>query len=341
MRNKKFIIGFLIFDAVAVLIILFVLIIHNPFKTKVAPDTDPTTASVTTRDENNPISSINDLDFDKMKLVHTTPSLIGMREESALTSDGKYYTAYRSELDLDLDGDGELESVSISLDDHSESFYVLVNDQGVLTDYVIPGTEFAFREEYQAKACKGAIRGCSVDLDSNDPYTEVFIELTRDSWEDYKTIMVRYDGSKIHASVIPGVLSAVSNAGTAQFSFFDEIYGVHKLYRTYDITSDEDFLKPQTDYFFADTNVEKTSYTYILDFDIQCKNLQGQNCTLRKTTSFYWCRTDNETYVDVITTGNYVYRLPITKDEVEYESGSHAVFHLGDHEASEIVTRGS
>lgn len=339
MRNNKFIIGFLIFDAVAVLVIMFVLIVHNPFKAKVAPDTDPTTAPVTAKDEKNPISSISDLDFDKMKLVHTSPSLIGMREESETTPDGKYYTAYRGELDLDLDGDGEIESVSISLDEHSESFYVLVNDQGVITDFVVPGSEFAFREEYQAKACKGAIHGCSIDLDSNDPYTEVFIELTRESWDDYMTIMVRYDGSKIHASVVSGAISAVSNAGTVQFSFFDEIFGVHKLYRTYDITSEEDFLKPQTDYFFADTNVEKTSFIYNPEFEIRCKNLQGQDCTLPKASSFYWCRTDNETYVDVITTGNDVYRLPITKDEVEYESGKQAVFHLGDHEASEFVIR--
>lgn len=339
MRNKKFVIGFLIFDAVAVIVILFVLLIHNPFKTKVAPDTDPTTASSVIQDENNPVSYSHELDSEKMKLIHSTPSLIGMREESALTADGKYYTAYRSELDLDLDGDGELESVSISLDDHSESFYILVNDQGVLTDYVIPGTEFAFREEYQAKACKGAIRGYSADLDSNDPYTEVFIELTRDSWDEYETIAVRYDGSKIHASVVPGMLSAVSNAGTVQFSYYDEIYGVHKLYRTYDITGETDFLKPETEYFFTDTNVEKTSYTYSLDFDLVCQNLKGQSSMLQKGTTFYWCRTDNETYIDVITISNTVYRLPMTKEVIEYESGPQTVIRIAGREPSDLQSR--
>ena len=43
MRNKKFIIGFLIFDAVAILVIVFVLLIHNPFAGKVAPEMEPTT----------------------------------------------------------------------------------------------------------------------------------------------------------------------------------------------------------------------------------------------------------------------------------------------------------
>ena len=339
MRNKKFIIGFIVFDIVAVLVILFVILVKNPFEAKVTPDMDPTDTTTTVSDADNPVSNINDLDMDKMNLFHETPSLVGMREESALTADGKYYTAYRSELDLDLDGDGQIESVSISLDDHSESFYVLVNDQGTLTDYVIPGTEFTFREEYQAKACKGAIHGCSVDLDSSDPYTEVFLELNRDSWEESETIMVRYDGSAIHASVIPGVLSTVSNSGKVQFSFFDEVYGVHKLYRTYDITTETDFLKPETEYFFADTNVEQTSYTYTADVDIACVNINGQSCVLPQGASFYWCRTDNSTYVDVITLGNSVYRLPITKDVVEYENGPQNVYHLGDREASEIKTR--
>ena len=339
MRNKKFVIGFLVFDAVAVLVIMFVLLVHNPFKTKVAPDTDPTTASLTISDENNPVSYTHELDSEKMKLLHSTPTFIGMREESSLTPDGKYYTAFRSELDLDLDGDGELESVSISLDDHSESFYVLVNDQGVLTDYVIPGTEFAFREEYQAKACKGAIRGVSADLNSSDPYTEVFIELTRDSWDEYETIVVRYDGSKIHASVVQGMLSTVSNDGKVQFSFFDEIYGIHKLYRTYDITTETDFLKPETEYFYTDTNVEKTSFTYNLDFDLICQNLKGQNCKLPAGTTFYWCRTDNETYIDVITTVNTMFRLPITKEVIEYESGPQTMIRIAGREASEIKNR--
>lgn len=339
MRNKKFIIGFLIFDAVAILVIVFVLLVHNPFAVKVAPDMDPTTASTTQPGADNKASGIEQLDTSKMTLLHDSASLMGMRDVSEMTEDGKYTTSFRSEIDLDLDGDGEIESVSFSLDDHSESIYVLVNDGGNLMDYVIPGTEFAYREQYGVKACKGSLRGYSVDLDKNDQYQEVFVEMMRDTWEEYQTIVVRYDGSKICASVVPGTLCAVSNAGTVQFSIFDAVYGAHKLYRTYDITSETDFLKPQTEFFFTDTNVEKTSFMYNPTFDIVCKNLKGEDCILTTSTLFYWCSTDNETYVDVITIDNRVFRLPITKDVFEYESGTQAVYKLGDHEASEIKVR--
>ena len=44
-----------------------------------------------------------------------------------------------------------------------------------------------------------------------------------------------------------------------------------------------------------------------------------------------------ETYVDIITTDNKVYRLPITKDGGE--DGSRPVYHLGDTYAAEITTR--
>ena len=240
---------------------------------------------------------------------------------------------------LDLDGDGEIESVSISLDDHSESFYILVNDGGNLMDYVVPGTEFTMRDQYGVKAFKGGLRGFSADLDKNDKYTEVGVEMMRDTWDEYKTIMVRYDGTKISASIVPGSLSAVNNAGAAQFSVFDPIYGVHKLYRTYSITSEVDFLKAQTEYFFTDTNVEKTSYMYNPDFNIQCTNLNGEACTITSGSLFYWSRTDYETYVDVISVDNLVYRLPITVEEYEYESGPQKVYKIGDHDAAEIKTR--
>ena len=336
MRNKKFIIGFLIFDAVAVLVIVFVLLVHNPFAVKVAPDTNPTTTTTKLQNTNNKASGIEQLESGKTELLHETPALMGMREEYTQTDDGKYTTTYRSEADLDLDGDGELESISFQLDDHSESIYVLVNDGGNLTDYVIPGTEYMYREQYGTKACKGGLRGYTVDLNKNDQYQEAFVELMRDTWDEYKTIVVRYDGTKIYASVVPGTLCALSNAGTVQFSFFDEVYGLHKLYRTYDITSDTDFLKPQTEYFFTDMNVEKTSYVYNPSFDIQCKNLNGEDCVLTTSTLFYWSRSDNETYVDVVTLDNRVYRLPITKEVFEYESGPQAAFKLGDRDASEI-----
>lgn len=339
MRSKKSIVIFLAVDIVAVLVIVLVLVISNPFKAKVAPNTDPTTTTTKAPDLPNSGSDMQKLNMDEMKVLHEMPSFIGMREESEMTEDGKYYTSYRADLDLDLDGDGELESVSISLDDHSESFYVLVNDGGNLTDYVVPGTEFAFREQYQAKACKGMLRGVSMDLDSSDPYTEVAIEMIRESWEDYQTLVVRYDGSSIHASVVPGKLNALSNAGSVQFSFNDEIYGVHTLYRTYDITSEVDFLKAKTTYFFTDTNVEKTSFLYNTPFDITCENLTGEACVISAGSTFYWCRTDNETYVDVITSDNSVYRLPIQKEVIEYETGDQAVYRLGDHDAAEIKTR--
>lgn len=337
MRSRKFIIGFVIFDIVAVLAIVLVLMLFNPFKAKVAPDTDPTTASSTQVNNANAASGVGELEEDKMQLFHETPSMLGMREESVLTDDGLYYTSYRAECDLDFDGDGALESMSIELDDHSESLYVLVNDGGNLMDYVVPGKCFPYMEQYGAKACKGLFRGYTLDLDKNDPYSEVCFEMMRDTWDEYQTLVVRYDGTRIQASVVRGAIATVSNAGAVQFSIYDCVYGEHKLYKTYDITSETDFLKPQTDYFFADRNVEKTSYLYNPNKDIQCTNIKGEAATITGGSTFYWCRTDDETYVDIITTDNKVYRLPITKDGGE--DGSRPVYHLGDTYAAEITTR--
>ena len=337
MRNRKFIIGFLVFDIVAVLAIVLVLVLVNPFEAKVAPDMDPTTSSVTQKNNSDAASSTDELEEDKMQLFHETPSMLGMREENEMTEDGLYYTSYRAECDLDFDGDGELESMSIELSDNTESLYVLVNDGGNLMDYVVPEKCFSYMEQYGTKACKGMFRGYTVDLDKNDPYSEVCFEMMRDNWDEYQTLVVRYDGTKIQASVVRGAIYAVSNAGAVQFSVYDCVYGEHKLYKTYDITSETDFLKPQTNYFFADRNVEKTSYLYNPNTDISCTNLKGEQATITGGSTFYWCRTDDETYVDVITTDNKVYRLPITKDGGE--DGSRPVYHLGDTYAAEIRTR--
>ncbi len=337
MRNRKFIIGFVVFDIVAVLTIVLILVLFNPFEAKVAPDTDPTTASVTQKTNSDAASSVGELEEDKMELFHETPSMLGMREESRMTEDGLYYTSYRAECDLDFEGDGALESMSIELDAHSESLYVLVNDGGNLMDYVVPGKCFSYMEKYGEKACKGMFRGYTVDLNKNDPYSEVCLEMMRDTWGEYQTLVVRYDGTRIQASVVRGAIAALSNAGAVQFSFYDCVYGEHKLYKTYDITSETDFLKARTDYFFADRNVEKTSYLYNTNTDIQCTNIKGEPATIPGGSAFYWCRTDDETYVDIITTDNKVYRLPITKDGGE--DGSRPVFHLGDKYAAEILTR--
>ncbi|MBO4928222.1 MAG: hypothetical protein J5379_08250 [Clostridiales bacterium] len=342
MRNRKFIIGFLIFDIVAVLIIVLVLVIANPFEANVAPVT--TTAPGTTTQQQQTaftgaLSSGSDLDRAEMEVFFDMPALVGMREESEKTSDDKYYTAYRADLDLDLDGDGELESISVSLDDHSESFYVLVNDGGNVTDYVVPGHEFGYVEKYSSKACKGNLRGYLVDLDKNDIYTEVAIEMMRDTWDEYQTLVVRYDGSAIHASVQQGMISGVSNAGSVQFSICDAVYGVHKLFKTCTITSDTDFLKPRTTYFFTDISVEKTSYVYNPGFDLAGTNLNGEPVLITMGTSFYWVRTDNETFVDVLSTEGNLYRLPVTGEVMEYASGPQTVYRLGDHDAAEIKTR--
>ena len=339
MSRRNFIIGFLVFDIVAVLVIVLILLINNPFKATVAPNTDPTTTTTVEQNYTGTLSHLSDLDQSKDTLLHQTPVLTGVREESTLTEDGRYYTAFRAEADLDLDGDGEIETVSISLDDHSESFYVLVNQGGKITDYVVPGNEFAYRSEYSAKACKGSLRGFAVDLNKNDKYTEVGIEMIRDTWEEYQTLMVRYDGNAIYASVVPGVLTALDDAGAVQFSSYDMIYGVHKLYRSYDITNKTDFLSPQTEYSFTDMNVEKTSYLYTPDKDVKCENLNGDAVVLKVSSQFYWSRTDGETFVDVVTTNGEVYRFPIKKEIVEYSTGPQAVYTLGDTNARDIKVK--
>ena len=101
--------------------------------------------------------------------------------------------------------------------------------------------------------------------------------------------------------------------------------------------AETDFLKAQTEYFFSDRNVERTSYLYNTNTDISCTNLKGEATTITGGSTFYWCRTDDKTYVDVITSDNKVYRLPITKDGGE--DGSRPVYHLGDQYAAEITTR--
>ena len=335
MRNRKFIIGFLIFDVVAVLTILIILVAVNPFKKKVAPNTDPTTPPSTTK-ATGPVSNADELDDSKIVLFTEKPNLAGLREEFQMTDDQKYYTSYKADLDLDMDGDGQIESISISLDEPSESFYVLVNDNGALTDYVVPGHEFGYKEQYAAKACKGTLRAYTMDLNSSDSYQEICIELMRDNWAEYASIMIRYDGTSIHSSVIPGMLSGVSNQGQVQFSIYDAFVGKHKMYKTYDITAETDFLQPQTDYYFVDTNVERTSFNHILDFDLACTNLAGEATVITVGTSFYWSRTDNATYVDVIGSDNCAYRLPVTSEVIEYESGAQTVYKLGDHYAADV-----
>ena len=342
MRNNKFIIGFLVFDIVAVLIIVLVLVIAKPFESKKAPEitTSATTGEVTTSKRTNTALPDNgDLDQDAMQIYSEMPALLGMREESEKTEDGLYYTAFRAELDMDFDGDGSIESISVSLDDHSESFYVLVNKEGNVKDYVVPGLEFTYQEKYEAKACKGGLRGFSIDLDSSDPYTEVAIEMSRDNWEETQTLVVRYDGSNIHTSVIRGYINGVNNKGEVQFSFYDALYGVHKLYRTYRITSDTDLLVAKTNYFFCDSDVERSSYLYNPNFDLSCMTLGGEDAIISAGSTFYWVRSDNETYVDVIASDGGMYRLPIEAVVVEYESGPQTIYRLGDHNAADIGTR--
>ena len=100
MRSRKFIIGFVIFDIVAVLAIVLVLMLFNPFKAKVAPDTDPTTASSTQVNNANAASGVGELEEDKMQLFHETPSMLGMREDSVLTDDGIFIVDSKNEINF-------------------------------------------------------------------------------------------------------------------------------------------------------------------------------------------------------------------------------------------------
>ncbi|MBP5491547.1 MAG: hypothetical protein J6Y08_01750 [Clostridiales bacterium] len=335
MKGRKFLIGFLIFDIVAVLGIAVYLLIKNPFKVNVAPNTEPESSVTASASRSAAFSGSDSVDMDSMKILMQAPGLVGMREESSMTEDGLYYTAFKAYLDLDMDGDGTAESVSISLDEPSCSFYVLVIKDGVAYDYVLPGTCFDYNETYGAKVCKGGIRGFTTDLDNSDSYTEVGVELMRDTWEEYKTIVVRFDGSSLLVSEVGGKLCGISNAGTVQFTLYDPFTGEHKLYRTYEFTSSRDFLDPLTPY-FADLNVEKTSFSSSCEEPILCQNLSGESVELPAGKIFYMLQTDYETYVDVITSDNYVFRLPITVEEIEYESGKQKVYHLGDKYAEEI-----
>ncbi|MBR5975257.1 MAG: hypothetical protein IK020_08750 [Clostridiales bacterium] len=341
-QNKKYLIllGINIF---VVVVVILVLVFAKPFQSKKSPEitapstsiTEPTKPQAT--DVNIPKSA--ELDRDAMAMYTDMPSLMGLRVVSEKTEDGKYYTAWRAELDMDFDGDGSIETINVSLDDHSESFYVLVNKDGNILDYVVPGTEFSYKSEYSAKACKGELRAYSIDIDSSDPYTEVAVEMPRDNWEETQTLVVRFDGSAIHASMVHGKITGVSNSGLIQFAFYDSVYGRHNLYRTYMITNDTDFLVAKTNYFFTNTNVERSSYLYNPNFDIECYNLSGDPVTIVSGSTFYWLRTDNETYVDVMTTDGDVYRLSISKEVIEYSSGPQTIYRLCGHYAADITTR--
>ena len=341
-QNKKYLI-FLGINIFVVVVVVLILVFANPFQSKNVPEISApgTSASVLTEPQATDaiIPKTAELDRDAMAMYTDMPSLLGLRVESEKTEDGKYYTAWRAEMDMDFDGDGKIETISVSLDDHSESFYVLVNKDGNIMDYVVPGNEFSYKSEYSAKACKGELRAFSIDIDSSDPYTEVAVEMPRDNWEETQTLLVRFDGSAIHASMVHGEITGVSNSGLIQFGFYDYVYGRHKLYRTYMITDDTDFLVGKTNYYFTNTNVERSSYLYNPNFDIECYNLSGDPVTIVSGSTFYWVRTDNETYVDVLTTEGDLYRLSISKEVIEYESGPQTIYRPSDHYARDISTR--
>lgn len=337
MRRRTFIIGFLIFDILAVLIAILLFAVIQPFKPSVAPNTDATTTTIAKPNSQYTVSRIEDIDTESYSMFLTMPGLVGMHEESEKTADGMFYTSFKAYLDLDMDGDGVLESVSIALDKPSESFYILVMKDGTAYDYVIPGTPYKYSDIYGTNVCKGGLRGFTVDLDESDNYLEVGVELMRETWDEYETIVVRFDGSQVQASEVRGFLSGVNNAGKAQFALYDEIYGEHKLFCTYKFTADRDFLSVETPY-FVDVNVEKTSFMHNLSFDVVCTNLDGTEATITAGTQFYWLRTDDSTYVDVVTTDGYVYRLPIRSDVINYEDGEQTVFFLGDKYAAELYS---
>lgn len=341
MRNRKFMYGFLAFDIVLIMVIAIFLIVKNPFKRKVAPNTEATsqvTVSAPSEATEEPQQSSAVVHVDTPQIFTTMPDLVGMREESTLTDDGNYYTSYKASLDLDMDGDGQIESVSISLDDHSESFYVLINDNGQLLDFVVPGLEYGYKDQYSCKACKGALQSYTADLDVNDHYQEVAVELNRDTWMECKTIVVRYDGSHICVSAVPGKLSGVSNAGEVQFYEYDYMTGQHKIYRTYALSSDIDFLRPETDY-FVDTEVEQTSLVTSLNEDLVCINSYSEETTIPAGTPFYWYFTDNESYVQVITTDGSVYQLAVETEEVVDANNTQTIYRIAGHLSSDFLTK--
>ncbi len=343
-NNKKFIIGFVIFDALLIIGIVLYIVIANPFSDSVAPSVTPTTKTTTPAEsgtgskKKGALSKVEELSMESMQVMTQEPALMGLREEANRTEDGLYYTDYLGYTESDVDGDGENEYFSISLDDHSESFYVLARKGDKVVDYVVPGTEYSFNDAYGAKVCKGELRGFTVDLNSSDKYTEIGVILMRDNWKEYDTIIARFDGEKIYASRVHGFLSGLSDSSGVQFATYDTIYGIHKLYRNYSIVDDTDFLSPQGDY-FAELNVERTSYLHNLDFEITCTNLKGEQITLKPGTSFYWGRTDNATFVDMISTDGYVYRLPVREEVVHYDTGDQSVYYLGDKVSSDIYTK--
>jgi len=342
MHNKKFVIGFLAFDVIAIIAVVLYVIIANPFSNDVAPKVTPTsqvTASTNpSTKKKETLSKVGELSMESMQVLSKEPSMFALKEESEKTEDGLYFLEYKGYTESDVDGDGENEYFSISLDKPSSSFYFLARKGETVVDFVIPGNEYSVKEAYGANACKGEIRGFMVDLNSNDKYIEIGVILMRDNWQEYDTIIGRFDGTSIKATVVHGFLSGVSDSSSVQFATYDTIYGVHKLYRNYTITDDADLLNPQGDY-FTELNVEKTSFQHILDFDVMCTNLNGDDVTLHPGSPFYWARTDNETFVDVITEDGYVYRLPVRKEVVHYESGDQTVYFLGDKYASDIYAK--
>ncbi len=344
MHNRKFVIGFLIFDVVAILAIVLYVVIANPFKSSVAPSISTTATAAPTKTNNTTkksnLSQVAEVSMESMQVMKTEPAMTALREESEKTEDGLYYTSYLGYIETDVDGDGETEYFSVSLDQPSSSFYFLARRGDKVVDYVIPSSEFAVKEEYGTNVCKGELRGFMVDLDPSDKYIEIGVMLMRDNWKEYDTIIGRFDGETIHASRVHGFLSGLPSSGQTgvQFATYDTIYGIHKLFRNYSITNDVDFLKAQGDY-FADVNVEQNNYLHVIGFDIQCTNLNGDEVLLTSDSNFYWARTDNETYVDVFTNDGYVYRLPVRSEVVKYESGEQTVYYLGDKYAADVYSK--
>ncbi len=340
MRNRKFVFAFVIFDVILILGIVVYLVVANPFSESVAPSISGTTTTTVSPGGSDgetygPLSKDGEISRESMKIFGNEPPMYALTEESQKTSDGKYYTAYKGYLELDADGDGQSEYFSVSLDEYSGSFYFLARKNGQAYDYVLPGSDFMYNKDYDAQVCKGEIRGFTVDLDPSDKYLEIGVVLTRDNWEEIETLVARFDGSEVKASRVRGLLCGSENGTGVQFYTYDTIYGVHKLYRTYSLSSDRDFLFPAWDY-FVDVDAEQASFLHDPTMDIRCQNLSGETVVMKAGTKFYWCRTDNETFVDVLTLDGYVYRLPVTSEIVEYPEGKQTVYHLGDQYAADL-----
>jgi|GEM_PF-1740986 len=340
MGKRKFIYAFVAFDVLLIVGIVVYLLVANPFKESVAPSISGTTTTAVSGGDNNgqemgPLSKDGEISREAMQVFGNEPAMYALTEESEKTSDGKYYTAYKGSIELDADGDGQSEYFCVNLDEHSGSFYFLVRKNGQAYDYVLKGKDYRFNQDYDAQVCKGEIRGFTTDLDPSDKYLEIGVVLMRDNWQEIETLVARFDGNEVKASRVKGLLSGSENGSGVQFYTYDTIYGVHKLYRTYSITNEKDFLVPGWEY-FADPKVEQASFMHEPTMDIKCQNLKGDDVILSAGTKFFWCRTDNETFVDVLTTDGYVFRLPITAEKVEYPEGTQIVYHLGDQYAADL-----